>query len=785
MASRKISATAQSMTDRPRVSTDPELTEPLSSGAPSPDGLDGQVSPVPPAAEEATEPRTGSLPIWVGGVLLIAMGIVAYYNSFDGAFILDDVRAIRDNPSIRRLWPVWHAMVAPPNSGITSRPVVSLSLAVSHAMTGLGVRGYHVVNLVTHLLAALALYGIVRRMLESDKLRDRYGSAAPGLAMVAAAIWVVHPLQTESVTYIIQRAESLMGLFFLLTLYCSIRGFQSPHPAWWYLAAIVACALGMGTKEVMVSAPLLVLLYDRLFVPGSLQELVRRRWGLYVGLAGTWLILAAVLGLMRVEQQLVLVKDLTPGRYAMTQFGVIVHYLRLSYWPHPLVLDYLWPVATGFFSVLPWATVVLALMAATAWALLRGHWAGFWGAWFFLILAPTSSVLPIGDVIFEHRMYLPLAAVVVLSVVGGYELLGWACHRFGLSKDVGRWGAICLVVLLIVVLGSLTIERNEDYQSQFSVYRDVVLKRPDNARAQNNLGIELNKLGRTAEAENHFAAAVRLKPDSAEAQGNLGMALLRRGQIDQAATHLSEAVRLKPELWEPHFALGVALKERGDVQRAIAEFVRALELKPNHAESRAQLSEALIKAGKSPEAVAKLGASGSPKPSSPRAPSSPQAHYELGNTLYLQGKMAEAIGEYSDAIRLNPRFAEAYNNLALAVLAQGDVDGAIKHLSTARRLKPDYAKAALNLGTILYRQGRVKEAIDYFNEAARLDPSLERVRDEVLAQVAESKAAEGQADEVKAGEGKTGEIKAGEGKANSGGKASEGKAGQGKAGAKP
>src|SRR5262249_40789195 len=155
-----------------------------------------------------------------------------------------------------------------------------------------------------------ALYGIVRRMLESHKLRERFGSAAAGLAMIVAAIWVVHPLQTESVTYIIQRAESLMGLFFLLTLYCSIRGFQSPHPAWWYLAAIIACGLGMGTKEVMVSAPLLVLLYDRLFVPGSFRELVQRRWGLYVGLGATWLILAAVLGFMRVEQQLILIKDL-------------------------------------------------------------------------------------------------------------------------------------------------------------------------------------------------------------------------------------------------------------------------------------------------------------------------------------------------------------------------------------------------------------------------------------------------------------------------------------------
>ena len=774
------------MRERPRASTDSEDSEPLSSEALPPDVLDEHVSPVPPAAaDDATGPGTRSWPIWAGGLLLIVLGVVAYHNSLDGDFILDDVRAIRDNPSIQRLWPVWHAMVAPPNSGITSRPVVTLSLAVSHAMTGLGVRGYHVLNLVTHLLAGLALYGVVRRMLMSERLRDRYGNAALWLAMIAAGSGSCIRCRPRASPTSSSAPKSLMGLFFLLTLYCGIRGVDSPPPAPVVLAAIIACALGMGSKEVMVAAPLVMLLYDRVsslpVLPGDAPAAAGGCTPAWPPPGWSWAPYSAT---SRVEEQTVLVTGLTPWRYALTQFGVIVHYLRLALWPHPLVLDYTWPLADGVAAVLPWARRRAGAGGRRRpWRSTAQAWVGFWGAWFFLILAPTSSVLPLADVAFEHRMYLPLAAVVVLSVVGGYELIGWTSRRFALSEDAARRGAIAVVILLVVLLGSLTIERNEDYRSQFFVYRDAVLNRPDNPRAQNNLGIELNKLGRTAEAENHFAAAVRLKPDSAEAQANLGMALLRRGQIDQGVTHLSEAVRLKPDLWEPHFALGVALKERGDLQGAIAQFVRALELKPNHAEARAELSAALIKAGKSREAVARLSASGSP------GPSSPQAHYDLGNALYLQGKMAEAIGQYSEAIRLNPRFAEAHNNLALAVFAQGDVDGAIKHLSTARRLKPDYAKASLNLGTILYRQGRVKEAIDYFNDAARLDPSLERVRDEVLAEVAESKAAEGQAGEGKAAEGQAGEGKAAEGKAGEGkagaSKAGEGKAGQGKAGAKP
>jgi hypothetical protein len=312
-------------------------------------------------------------------------------------------------------------MTAPANSGVTSRPIVTLSLALSYALDGMNVRGFHIVNLAIHILAGLLLYGIVRRMLEGEKLSARYGGAASWLAAAAAGIWLVHPLQTESVTYIIQRAESLMGLFYLLTLYCCIRGFEARHAARWFLAAVIACAFGMGSKEVMVTAPVLVLLYDRIFVAPTFGQIFRQRWGLYAGLFATWLVLGALLAAMRVEDQTVLVSDLTPWRYAITQFEVIVHYLRLSFWPHPLVLDYLWPLADNIPSVLPWAIVVLMLVAATVWALLRQAWAGFWGAWFFLVLAPTSTVVPIADAAFEHRMYLPLAAVAVLAVMGTYE----------------------------------------------------------------------------------------------------------------------------------------------------------------------------------------------------------------------------------------------------------------------------------------------------------------------------------------------------------------------------
>ncbi len=212
--------------------------------------------------------------------MLIAAGIWAYHSSFQGPFIFDDVHSIPLNPYIRHLWPIREVLTAPRNCSVNGRPTVCLTLALNYAWSGLNVWGYHAFNLAVHLLSALVLFGILRRTLDGEKLRDQFGGAAVGLAAAIALLWEIHPLQTESVTYIVQRTELLMGLFLLLTLYCTLRGACSVRPGAWYLAAVAACAFGMGSKEVMVSAPLLVLLYDRVFLASSFRELWQRRAGL-------------------------------------------------------------------------------------------------------------------------------------------------------------------------------------------------------------------------------------------------------------------------------------------------------------------------------------------------------------------------------------------------------------------------------------------------------------------------------------------------------------------------
>ena len=226
-------------------------------------------------------------------LVLIVAGLLAYHNSFTGPFIFDDRLSIQENPTIRHLWPISQPL-SPPHAGaatVGGRPVINLSLAINYALGGLDVRGYHALNLGVHILAGLTLFGVVRRTLLQPRLRERFGAVANELALAVAVLWTVHPLQTESVTYIVQRAESIMGLFYLLTLYCFIRGAESPWPRVWYGLCLSACALGMASKQVMASVPLLVMLYDRAFVSRSFREAWRRRWPLYLALASTWILL--------------------------------------------------------------------------------------------------------------------------------------------------------------------------------------------------------------------------------------------------------------------------------------------------------------------------------------------------------------------------------------------------------------------------------------------------------------------------------------------------------------
>jgi tetratricopeptide (TPR) repeat protein len=669
--------------------------------------------------------------------LLVVGTIAAYCRTFSVPLVFDDLPAIVNNPSIRH----WSTALSPgDNSTAAGRPILNLSLAINYAIGGLAVGSYHAANLAIHLLAGLTLFGILRRT-----LAPRSGPTALLVAFCAALLWTLHPLQTESVTYVVQRAESLMGLFYLLTLYGFIRAVEAEHaqlrrsatsghalhsprdptgtgsgpprpeiarqPWLWWGLSWLACLLGMGTKEVMVSAPVMVLFYDRTFLAGTFAAAWRLRWKRYVGLGATWLVLPLLVfsthGRAGTSGFGI---EISWWRYAQTQFPAILRYLKLSVWPHPLVFDYGTQWTTSIWTVWPCAIVVLGLAAASAWAFFRptrgAQAIGFAGLWFFAILAPTSLIPGNRQTAAEHRMYLALIPLVVLIVLGIHRRLGRAALPLCLALAAGCFG--------------ITWLRNETYHSALSLWADTVAHCPDNAFAHHNLGYQLDAWpsGRT-EAMAQYRIALRLSPEFPEAHNNLGYALNAEGHRPEAMAEFNEALRLRPNYAEAHNNLGIAIEQDPDrLNDAITQFREAIRLQPENSEAHNNLGNALaVQPGKSTEAIAEY------EQALRLNPNSALAHNNLGNALSkLPGRLNEAIAQLQIALRLKPDYPEADYDLGNALNAAGRPAEAIASYQAAVRLAPDYAEAHNNLANTLNGQGRTQEAVAEYREALLLRP---------------------------------------------------------------
>jgi tetratricopeptide (TPR) repeat protein len=683
-------------------------------------------SPAPPAAAAASRRAVAAC-----AALIVAATVAAYANSFGGAFVFDDFDSIHGNPTIRSLWPIWNPL-SPPAGGdaVANRPLVNLTLAINYALGDTdSTWSYHAVNLAVHVLAGLMLFGIVRRTLLLPALRARLGRSANRLALAAALLWTVHPLQTDAVTYIIQRTELLMGLFYLLTLYCVIRGASGRHRASWYAAAVAACLAGMGSKEAMATAPLTVLLYDRIFMSRSLRQILRRRWALYLGLAATWGLLAAVLIAAEGGRGGVagFGKGMTAWQYARTQFGVVVHYLRLAFWPNPLVIDYGVQVAEGFWQIVPFAVAIAALLAATILALRFRPPLGFVGAWFFITLAPSSSVVPlVSQTAAEKRMYLPLAAVMVAVVLLARE--GW---RRLLARLAGRgadrrWllGRVVPAAAVLAIAGAMacqTHRRNRDYASHFSIWRDAVRKRPGNIRARLNLGALLMREKLYGEAVALYYEAlqrksqVRLESQEFKIHSNLGRALVELGQLHAGMDHCREAIRVEGDKYEPHNTLGIASARLGDLDAAIRHYREAVRLAPDQWEPRRNLALALMKTDQVNEAIPHL------QEAVRLEPDDYELRYNLGLALRAVGRFEPAASHFRQAVRLRPDDYEAHRRLALCLSETGAFEAAAQVLRDATALSPGDPGGHLELARVLARLGNDREAAVAYREALAAD----------------------------------------------------------------
>jgi len=512
----------------------------------------------------------------VSGALVVLLAGAFYFRFFqeDGPpFVFDDVPGVVQNPNIEHLWPLSRSLGAPPGTGASGRPLVALSLALNYALGGRSIRGYLLLDLGVHLAAALVLFALVRRALLHARERDRPAPPATLAAALLAFVWAAHPLHTMALANVVYRNEALVGLFYLATLWCSLEGMLARRPLPWYLLAALAGICGAASKEVIVSAPIAVLLLDRALVSPSFRAALRAHGKLYALLALSWVALACCVSLGdRGESVGVGIEAVTPLDYLRTQAGVILHYLRLVFWPHPLVLDYDdWPIARTWGAVVPEGLAVLALLCISTFGALRGRVWGFLGALCFLVLAPSSSVIPLtGAIVGEHRTYLCVAALALL-----------AAWPLAAALQRTRVAAAALTVVGLGAGGALglaTSARVDDYYTGVSIWEDVVRKRPGNAKAWSSLGTVYNAEGRLAEAEEAYRRAMALNSRYHEAHVNLGNLLLNTNRIAEANEAYARALALRSDVSEPHYYYGSTAVALGRAAEGVEHLRRALDL---------------------------------------------------------------------------------------------------------------------------------------------------------------------------------------------------------------
>lgn len=612
-----------------------------------------------------------------------------YYGALHGEFVFDDVPAVKDNFALEKIGGFWEAAYGPKHSPVSNRPLVTLTLALNYAAGGLNTFGYHLVNLAIHCLNAALVFGVVRRMLAAPNLGNAYDEIrATWTAVALATLWAVHPLGTEAVVYVTQRTTLLMSTFLLLTLYATLRSISDLRRGRiWKMAAVAACAGAMLSKEEAVALPILVVLFERAYHFGSFAEAWERRRNFYLCLAATWLLLLFTVLVGKSHNQTVGYSTHPPANaweWLLTEAPAIVRYVRLTFFPFEIselnggrlmfTPSYDWPIERGLgdawflvdgspVPVFLACFIVVALLAASAalwfW---KPHW-GWLGAWFFLLLAPTSSILPIiSEIIAERRMYLPMLSLLAPVVIGVMRFGDWLLR--GATRDAKYAGAFAAVPIGIVAfaLSFATAAYARVFETEGSLWDEVAKKNamtngsfmsgqcllghakvlldrkrhdlaiPELERALAgeapsidvyfNLAAAYVDVGRFADAERIYNVAFSLESNHATGlrnYANLMVALYQKevpekqlGAADmrlvKALDAVNRSLKLNPRSLEAWNVLGSTCVLMDRPQEAQVAWANALKLDPGNISVQTNQAAALARAGKKTEALAKLEA---------------------------------------------------------------------------------------------------------------------------------------------------------------------------------
>lgn len=681
--------------------------------------------------------------------LLIALVTLAVYGwNLSAPFAFDDANAVEGHPLVQR-GEVDELLL---HGG--TRRIALASFALNRRLTGAAPIGFRITNVAIHALAGMLLFDLVRLTLLRLQWTER---RALGVALIAAVAWVVHPLATQAVTYIVQRMESLAALFYLAALWSLARSSVAVRPSAWLMFGAAVCWLGAWTKETLLTLPVVALLYDRAFLAGGLREIWRKRWPFYVAAsaASAWIVVqsSALFAPPERPDQVsagLHLQQVTPWEYLRTQSLVILHYLRLAIAPVGQSFDYGWPVAESVALWLPALLVVGALALLTAYAAWRWPAVGFLPAAFFLILAPTSSLVPVLDLAVEHRMYLPLAAVVTAIAVG----IAAVWEKFVEPRRGVRLRCVLPSAVAggaIALLTATAIARNEVYRTSVALWRDVVAKSPQHGRGHYFLALALAKAGEPATAVQQFRAARALDDRYDEVDALIAESLFRSGQPQPARGLCAAILRDDPRRAAAHTICGMLDEAEGKMTAAHEHYARAVELDPRDASARSSFAGLLIARGEFNAAAIQLDAALAVDERHAGALAqraawhAAQREYDAacvwyrralaerngdaglwcnyGQALFFAGRLNDAREALDRVLEIDAENAPAYNALGNVCAARGDAVAAEAAYRRAIAIQPQSAEAQLNLGNLLGRQ-RPAAARQAYETALAIDPKF-------------------------------------------------------------
>ncbi len=536
--------------------------------------------------------------------LTIFLVFLIYSSNLAGPFVFDDGRNIRDNPAIRLTEISWPGLKeAATQSPLPNRPLAYVSFALNYYFNGYRTAGYRLVNILIHMLAGAFLYVFLKTTLRLPVMQARFGNSQ-WLPCIAVLIWLVHPLHTQSVTYIVQRMNSMAAMFYILSMLCYARARLTQVPAFkWLLAGacLVTGILALAAKETAATLPGFILVYEWFFFQDLSREWLKRHLpfiaAVTILLIGITIIYLGGHPLQKILSRYEL-RDFTPTQRVLTELRVVILYLSLLIYPHPkrLNLDYDYPLSNSLVDPVTTLLALLAIAGLVAGSFLlakKERLISFCLLWYCANLVIESSIIGL-EIVFEHRTYLPSMMMIPLAV--------FLVERY-LKSKILKVTAICSIIL---VFAAWTYERNAVWRNPVSLWRDVVAKSPQKLRPHNNLGNALKHQGKYEEAIYHFNKALELNPGYAKAHNNLGTVLAAQGKTDEAIKHFGIALYVDPGYAAAHSNVGVVLAGRNEIEKAIVHFREALRLKPDYAKVHSNLGAALVRQGKLPEALEHL-----------------------------------------------------------------------------------------------------------------------------------------------------------------------------------